>query len=83
MVWTDEKEAELKAAGCWVDCAYETFHTLEEGNPQLPGHTFVLGLYLDLAQLVGWKKISREWIGYGLKDGKPWKDESTPESNVM
>lgn len=75
---TDEKERELKAAGCWVDSAYETFHTVDPEHKRLPGTHLCLTLSRP-CPLGGMEKITREWIGYGLKDGKIWRDESTPQ----
>ncbi len=74
---TDAKEQELKAAGCWVDCAYETFHTVDPEHRRLPGTHLMLTLSRP-CPAGGMEKITREWIGYGLKDGKIWRDESTP-----
>lgn len=75
---TEEKEAELKEAGCFVDCAYETFHTMDPEHKQLGG--MHLCLTLSRQSPLGYmEKCSREWIGYGVKDGKIVKDESTPE----
>jgi hypothetical protein len=77
--FTDKLEQELKAAGCWVDCAYETFHTMDAQHARQPGTHLCLTLSRP-CPTGGMEKISREWIGYGLKDGKPWRDESTPAS---
>ena len=74
---TGEKEQELKAAGCWVDSAYETFHTVDPEHKRLPGTHLCLTLSRP-CPLGGMEKITREWIGYSLKDGKVWRDESTP-----
>jgi hypothetical protein len=73
---TEEKENELKAAGCWVDAAYETFHTVDPEHRQLPGTHLMLTLSRP-CPIGGMEKITREWIGYGVKDGKVWRDEST------
>ena len=75
---TDEKEKELKDAGCWVDSAYETFHTVDPEHKRLPGTHLMLTLSRP-CPTGGMEKITREWIGYGLRDGKIWRDESTPE----
>jgi hypothetical protein len=74
---TVEKERELKDAGCWVDCAYETFHTVDLEHKCLPGTHLMLTLSRP-CPVGGMEKITREWIGYGLKDGQVWRDESTP-----
>lgn len=76
---TDEKEKELKAAGCWVDAAYESFHTVDPAHRQLPGTHLCLTLSRP-CPLGGMEKISREWIGYGVKGGKVMRDETTQES---
>ena len=75
---TDEKEQELKDAGCWVDAAYESFHTVDSEHKQLPGTHLMLTLSRP-CPTGGMEKITREWIGYGVKDGRVWRDESTPE----
>ena len=73
-----EKEQELKAAGCFVDCAYETFHTMDAEHKQLGG--MHLCLTLSRQSPLGYmEKCSREWIGYGVRDGKIVKDDTTPD----
>jgi hypothetical protein len=37
--FTDKLEQELKAAGCWVDCAFETFHTMDAQHSVCPAPT--------------------------------------------
>jgi hypothetical protein len=74
---TDEKDKELKDAGCWVDAAYETFHTVDPEHKRLPGTHLMLTLSRP-CPVGGMEKITREWIGFGLKDGKVWRDDSTP-----
>ena len=74
---TDEKEKQLKDAGCWVDAAFETFHTVDPEHQCLPGTHLMLTLSRP-CPVGGMEKITREWIGFGLKDGKVWRDESTP-----
>lgn len=75
---TEEKEQELKAAGCFVDCAYETFHTMDAEHKQLGG--MHLCLTLSRQSPLGYmEKCSREWIGYGVRDGKIVKDDTTPD----
>ena len=76
---TEQKERALKEAGCWVDCAYESFHTVSEPRVQLPGTHLCLTLSRP-NPLGGMEKLTREWIGYGVKDGKVFFDESTPAS---
>ncbi len=76
---TDELEKELKAAGCWVDSAYKTFHTADPEHKRLPGSHIALTLSRP-CPLGGMEKISREWIGYGVKDGEVFFDETTPEN---
>jgi hypothetical protein len=76
--YTDELDAELKKHGCWVDCAYETFHELTPGNRRLPGHHLCLTLSRP-CPTGGMEKISREWIGYWVKDGKVIRDTETPK----
>jgi DAPG hydrolase PhiG domain len=76
---TKEKDAALKAVGCWVDSAYESFHTVD------PSHTQTVGTHLMLtlsrtSPLGIMEKCTREWIGWGVKDGKVFRDESTPAS---
>lgn len=75
---TREKAESLKAAGCFVDFAYETFHTMDASHKQLPG--MHLCLTLSRPNPLGYmEKRSREWIGYGIRDGKIVRDLSTPE----
>lgn len=74
---TEEKESELKVAGCWVDCAYESFHTFDSSHAQTPGTHVCLTLSRK-SPLGVMEKCTREWIGWGVKDGKVFRDESTP-----
>jgi len=76
---TDALEQTLKDAGCWVDCAVETFHTVDPAHTRLPGSHLCLTLSRP-CPAGGMEKMSREWIGYGLKDGRVWRDQSTPAS---
>ncbi len=74
-----EREKALQDAGCFVDCCYETFHPADNPSEQLPG----THLFLTLSRLsaVGvLEKITREWIGYGIRDGAVARDETTPAS---
>jgi hypothetical protein len=78
---SEEREKELRAAGCWIDCCYESFHSPEPQHRQYPG----THLFLTLSRrspLGGLEKITREWIGYGVKDGKVVRDTTTPASMV-
>lgn len=75
---TQEREDELKAAGCFVDCAVESFHTMTPDHKQLGGSHLCLTLSRPCPQ-GGMEKCSREWIGYGIKDGRIVKDETTPD----
>ena len=75
----EEREKELRAAGCWIDCCYESFHSPEPPHKQYPG----THLFLTLSRhspLGGLEKITREWIGYGVKEAKVVRDETTPDS---
>jgi hypothetical protein len=76
---SEEREQALKAAGCWIDCCYESFHSPEPPHEQYPG----THLFLTLSRknpLGGLEKITREWIGYGGQDGKVIRDWTTPDS---
>ncbi|MCK5182028.1 MAG: hypothetical protein KAQ73_05755 [Dehalococcoidia bacterium] len=82
---TEKKEQELKAAGCWTDPAYVTFHTPDPYHTPGMSHTQLPGTYLNLTlsrmnPLGIMEKISRMWVGYTVKDGKVARDESTPSS---
>jgi hypothetical protein len=82
---TEQKEKELKAAGCWVDPSYVTFHTAVPYHAPGMSHTQLPGTYLNLTlsrmnPLGIMEKISRMWVGYTVKDGKVVRDESTPSS---
>ena len=75
---SEEREEALKAAGCFMDSAYETFHTMDASHKQLPG--MHLCLTLSRKSPLGFmEKCTREWIGYGVRDGKVVRDETTPE----
>lgn len=74
---TEEREKALNAAGCFVDSAYETFHTMDASHQRLPG--MHLCLTLSRQSPLGYmEKCTREWIGYGVRDGKIVRDETTP-----
>lgn len=76
---SEEREKALKEAGCWIDCCYESFHSPEAPHEQYPG----THLFLTMSRknpLGGMEKCTREWIGYGVKDGKVVRDETTPDS---
>lgn len=73
-----QREAALKEAGCFVDAAYETFHTMDETHEQLPGMHLCLTLSRK-GPLGFMEKCSREWIGYGVRDGKIVRDVTTPD----
>jgi len=76
---TKERDAALKAAGCWVDAAVESFHTVDESHTNTGGSH--LCLTLSRTNPFGiMEKCTREWIGWGVKDGKIVRDESTPAS---
>lgn len=75
---TPELEAELKAHGCFVDCAWESFHTLQAPHTRLPGSHLCLTLSRK-NPLGGMEKLTREWIGYGVKDGEVFFDRETPD----
>lgn len=66
---TEEREAELHAAGCKFSAAWEEF----EG----PGHHLVLRLSRP-CPFGGMESMNYEWIGYYVKDGKIIRDEDTP-----
>ena len=74
---TDEKEQELRNAGCFVDCAVEKFYTTDPTHTLLPGTHLTLTLSRH-CPYGGMEKRTREWIGYGVEDGKIYFDESTP-----
>jgi hypothetical protein len=74
--FTAEREQELKAANCWVDCAYESFYTHPSHTP-LPGAHLQLTLS-RMSPLGYMEKRTREWVGYKVKDGKVVRDETTP-----
>jgi hypothetical protein len=76
---TEERERDLKAAGCWVDCAYESFHEVEPPYVQTPGTHLCLTLSRK-SPLGIMEKCTREWIGWGVKDGKVVRDKTTPAS---
>lgn len=74
---TEEKEKELREAGCFVDFAYETFHTMDPSHTRLPG--MHLCLTISRKNPLGFmEKRTREWIGYGIENGKIVRDVTTP-----
>jgi hypothetical protein len=76
---SEEREQALKAAGCWVDCCYESFHEVEPPHKQTPG----THLFLTLSRMspLGFlEKCTREWIGYTGRNGKVERDLTTPAS---
>ncbi len=76
---TKEREEELAACGCWVDAAWESFHTCDESHTRLPGTHLCLTITRK-NPFGGSEKISREWIGYGIdEDGRVFFDETTPK----
>jgi hypothetical protein len=74
---TEKREKELNATGCFLDCAVEKFYTVTEPHELLPGTHLTLTLS-RFCPLGGMEKRTREWIGYGVKDGKIYFDKSTP-----
>lgn len=78
---TKERARELKDAGCWVDPAvvkfYEPKDYWEKGvlTPILGTHIMVS---MSRPTYGGIEKLSAEWIGWDIKDGKFVYDESTP-----
>lgn len=75
---TEERENELKAAGCFVDSAVESFHTMGPEHRRLGGSHLCLTLSRPCPQ-GGMEKCTREWIGYGIVDGKVTRDYTTPD----
>jgi hypothetical protein len=80
---TEEREKELKAAGCWIDPAYVTFHTPDKYHTPGMIHEKVSGSSVSLTlsrmnSLGIMEKISRVWRGYTVKDGKVIRDWNTP-----
>lgn len=76
---TEERERELKAAGCWFDCAWVSYHSLEEPHRELPGTILSLSLSRPYP-FGGVEKCFRVWVGYGMKDGKLYFNSETPAS---
>jgi hypothetical protein len=74
---SEERENELNAAGVWVDCAYESFHTVIPPHTELPGRHLALTLSRTSPRGI-MEKCTREWIGWGAKDGKIMRDFDTP-----
>ena len=74
---TEDKERELNSAGCFVDCAVEKFYTADSSRQLLPGTHLTLTIS-RFSNYGGMEKRTREWIGYGVKDGEIYFDESTP-----
>jgi hypothetical protein len=74
---TENKEKELNAAGCFLDCAVEKFYTVDPSHQLLPGTHLTLTLS-RFCPYGGMEKRTREWIGYGVEDGELYFDASTP-----
>jgi len=72
------KEQELHDKGCFVDCAVEKFYTNDDDHSLLPGTHLTL-TFSRFSPTGGMEKRSREWIGYGVENGKIYFDEDTPE----
>jgi hypothetical protein len=75
---TAERMAELRAHGCFVDCCTESFHPVEDPSKNIGG----THLFMTLSRINPWgvlEKITREWIGYGIIDGKIAIDRTTPD----
>jgi hypothetical protein len=73
---TEKREKALNEAGCWIDNSWVTFHSPKPPHKAYPG-TY---LWLTLSRynpLGGMEKLTRVWIGYGVKDGKVYFDKST------
>lgn len=80
---SEEEERKLNEAGVWIDPAVETFYEIngndyEHLGKQLGGSHLCLTMSRP-CPTGGMEKVTLEWIGYGVKDGKIWRDESTPE----
>jgi len=73
---TAKRERELREAGCWIDLSTVTFHE-PETRAQLPGTYLWLTILRDCPQ-GGLEKLTRLWIGYGVKDGELCFDATTP-----
>jgi hypothetical protein len=82
---TEKKEKELKAAGCWVDPAYVTFHEPAPYHEPGMSHARRPGSWLHMmisrqSPLGYMERLDRMWFGYTAKDGRIVRDESTPAS---
>lgn len=80
---TDEKLNELRNAGIWIDPAVERFYNVEEyyrTGKLVPA----LGTHIMLTMsracvLGGMEKMTLEWFGYDLQDGKFVFNNDIPE----
>ena len=80
---SEEEEQAFHEAGVWIDPAVENFYELNGTDYTHLGKKMG-GSHLCLTMsrpcpTGGMEKVTLEWIGYGVKDGKIWRDESTPE----
>lgn len=80
---SEEEERKFNDAGVWIDPAVETFYEIN-GNDYTHLGKMMGGSHLCLTMsrpcpTGGMEKVTLEWIGYGVKDGKIWRDETTPE----
>ena len=74
---TKKREDGLKEAGCWIDFASVSFHAPEPPHEEYPGRYLWLTLSRHCPQ-GGMEKLTRLWIGYGVKDGAIYFDQTTP-----
>ncbi len=72
---------ELKKAGVWIDPAYIKYYKTDGSWTPILGTHLMLTMSRPILS-GGMEKVSAEWIGYGLKDGKPVYDFTTPEWKV-
>ncbi len=75
---TDKREKELNDAGCFIDCAVEKFYTNDEEHKLLPGTHLTL-TFSRFCPTGGMEKRTREWLGYGVENGKIYFDKDTPD----
>ena len=82
---TQDRENELKAAGCWIDPYYITTHTPDAyhtpgmSHTQLPGIS--VGISISRMNPLGIMELrTRKWYGYTVIDGKVVRDKATPSS---
>lgn len=74
---SEEYLNELRDAGIWIDPAYVKYFTTDGTWTPIDGTTIMLTMSRPCPS-GGMEKYSAEYVGYGVEDGKPVYDPTTP-----